>query len=104
MEFFNEILPPDESQPLQKQLRRLQGALGDFNDSSVQQEFLLGWWHKHQAATESTLAMGGLLALLHQRRQEARLQIDKMLREFTDTSTAATFKRIFKLKTETTGK
>jgi len=97
MEFFNELFPPDESQLLQRQLRRLQGALGDFNDSSVQQEFLLGWWHKHQAATDSSLAMGGLLTLLHQRRKESRQQIDKMLKEFTDSSTAATFKRIFKL-------
>lgn len=97
MEFFNELLPPDESQQLQRQLRRLQGALGDFNDSSVQQEFLLGWWHKHQAATDSSLAMGGLLTLLHQRRKESRLQIDKMLKEFTDSTTSATFKRLFKL-------
>ncbi len=104
MEFFNEILPSDKSQLLQRQLRRLQGVLGDCNDSSVQQAFLLGWWHKQQADTDSTLTMGGLIALLHQRQQEARLRINKMLSEFTDNKTAATFKHIFKLQAEATGK
>jgi len=96
MEFFNELLPLEEGQLLQKQLRRLQGRLGDYNDSSVQQRFLLDWWHKRRSGIDDALAMGGLLTLLHQRQHQARLQIDGVLQEFIGDDIAITFKRVFK--------
>lgn len=96
MEFFNELIPAKEGPLLQKQLRRLQGRLGDFNDSSVQQRFLLGWWHEGRSGIDAALAMGGLLALLYQRRHQARLLVDEVLQEFIGDDVATSFKRIFR--------
>ncbi|BBO93036.1 CHAD domain-containing protein [Desulfosarcina ovata] len=41
LEFFTSLFPPDEMKKLIKQLKQLQENLGDFNDLSVQQDFLM---------------------------------------------------------------
>ena len=43
LEFFSSLFPDDQMKMLIKQLKQLQDNLGDFNDLSVQQDFLTGY-------------------------------------------------------------
>lgn len=97
MEFFNELIPGDRSATLQKQLRRLQGRLGEFNDASVQQASLLAYREQRQPGAEISLGLGGLVSVLYQQQQQSRIFIKQSLDEFCSGPTAAIFKRTFKL-------
>ena len=97
MEFFVEIFPREEGAALQKNLRRLQSRLGEFNDASVQQKSLLTYWEQKSSGSEVALGVGGLVSILYHRQQQTRSLIEQALKEFCGGSTAATFKRTFKL-------
>ncbi len=96
MEFFAELIPPEEGAILLKLLRRLQGKLGEFNDASVQQHSLLSYWAGKKSGCEAALGLGGLVSLLYHKQQQSRLLIHQAMDGFCDGATAATFKRIFK--------
>jgi CHAD domain-containing protein len=96
MEFFSELIPKEEGAAMLKLLRRLQGRLGDFNDASVQQQFLLNYWKKKKSGSDVALGVGGLVSLLYQRQQQTRGLIEMSLEEFCGGATAATFKHAFK--------
>jgi len=98
MEFFSELIPDEVSALLNKQLRRLQGRLGEFNDASVQQSSLLGYLAQHKPAPEVMLSLGGLISILYQRQQQSRALILQSCEEFCSAATAAVFKRTFKLQ------
>ena len=104
MEFFAEIAPQDAGSAMESQLRRLQNRLGEFNDCSIQEKFLLDYWQtKNAAGGEASglaLSLGGLVAMLHHRRQEKRGKIRKAIEEFCSAPTAALFKRTFKSPSE----
>ena len=102
LEFFAEIVPQEEGEVMGEQLRRLQSRLGEFNDCSVQEKFLLDYWQRKKMAvgaevSDIALSLGALVAMLHHRRQEQRDRIWKALGEFCGASTAAMFKRTFKI-------
>ena len=101
MEFFAELIPRDKAAAMEKPLRRLQGRLGDFNDGSVQQKFLLDYWDKKQRAsggqTGMALSLGGLISILHYRRQQHREKIQEALASFLSPATAELFKQTFRL-------
>lgn len=97
MEFFNELIPKEAGAILQKQLRRLQGLLGEFNDASVQQKSLLEYREQRKPGPEVALGLGGLVSILYRHQQKARSLIGQSLGEFCSGSTAAVFKRTFKL-------
>ena len=96
MEFFSEIIPLESGDILQKQLRRLQGRLGDFNDASVQQEALLDYWNRKKPGPRLSLGLGGLVSVLYNRQQQTRGLVIQSLDEFCSASTAAAFKRTFR--------
>jgi len=96
MEFFSELIPGEEASEMQKVLRRLQGRLGEFNDSSVQQKSLLNYWEQKRSGSEVAPGLGGLVSILYHRQQQTREQIVQALEMFCGGSTAATFKRVFK--------
>ncbi len=96
MEFFDELIPETESAILQKQLRRLQSRLGDFNDASVQQASLLDYWHHGRNKTDAALGLGGLVSILYQRQQQSRALITESIDEFCSTATARIFKQTFR--------
>jgi CHAD domain-containing protein len=97
MEFFSELIAKEEGAALNKLLRRLQGRLGDFNDASVQQKSLLDYWEQHKSGSHVALGVGGLVSILYHRQQQTRALIEQSLEEFCGGSTAAAFKRTFKL-------
>ena len=86
IEFFGELLPADETEHIEKQLRRLQTSLGLFNDYSVQQRALLNYWEYKRKETgnheEIAFSLGGLVALLNQGQQAERDRSHKTLDEF----------------------
>ena len=96
MEFFSELIAREEGAMLNKLLRRLQGRLGDFNDASVQQKFLLHYWEQKKSESHNALALGGLISILYQRQQQTRTLIEESLKEFCGGATATAFKRTFK--------
>jgi CHAD domain-containing protein len=98
MEFFSEILPRIEASELISALRRLQNRLGEFNDASVQQQSLLDYWKRHDPGSAPSLGLGGLVAILYQRRSKTRATIVNELETFAGKPTAALFKRTFKLQ------
>jgi len=70
MEFFAELFPKKTMKTLIRQLKDLQDTLGQFNDYSVQQRFLMRVAEREKS--KSVLAaINGLIAVLHQR-QKAR--------------------------------
>ena len=95
MEFFSEIIPQESGDILQKQLRRLQGRLGDFNDASVQQKALLDYWNRKKPGPRLSLGLGGLISLLYNRQLQTRGLVIQALDEFCGASTSAAFKRTF---------
>jgi CHAD domain-containing protein len=97
MEFFGELIPREEGAAMLKLLRRLQGRLGEFNDASVQQRSLLNYWEQHTSRSDVALGVGGLVSILHHRQQQTRGLIEQSLEVFCSGSTAAVFKRTFKL-------
>ncbi len=54
VEFFSELLPAEETEHIEKQLRRLQNTLGLFNDYSVQQRSLLSYWERKRKEPATT--------------------------------------------------
>ena len=86
VEFFNELLPADETEYIEKQLRRLQNCLGRFNDYSVQQRALMNYWELKRKDTgncdELALSLGGLVALLNHDQQAERERFHGTLDEF----------------------
>ena len=86
VEFFSELLPADETEYIEKQLRRLQNCLGLFNDYSVQQRALMNYWELKRKDTgnydELALSLGGLVALLNHDQQAERDRFHNTLDEF----------------------
>ena len=97
MEFFAELIPPEEGGRLVKLLKRLQGRLGEFNDASVQQTSLLAYGKRTRAGGDILQALGGVVALLSRRQEQSRGLIHQALDEFCSDATAASFKELFKI-------
>ena len=101
MEFFGELIPQEKAAAMEKPLRRLQGRLGEFNDGSVQQKFLLDYWEQKQRMSVENegmaLSLGGLISILHYRRVQHRDRIQEALATFLSAATAELFKQTFRL-------
>jgi CHAD domain-containing protein len=97
MEFFSELIPGEEGAAMLKMLRRLQGRLGEFNDASMQQKALLNYWKQHKSESDVALGLGGLVSILYHRQQQTRGLIEQALEMFCEGSSAAAFKRTFKI-------
>jgi CHAD domain-containing protein len=96
MEFFAELFPKEEGAVMLRLLRRLQNRLGEFNDALVQQRNLMNYWERKRSGSGVALGVGGLVAVLYRRQQQARGLIDEALEGFCGGSTAAAFKHAFK--------
>jgi CHAD domain-containing protein len=80
IEFFQSVYPPDKVSLLVNQLKKLQDNLGEFNDLSVQQAYLLELAGKlpldqeqtRLAAARALVATGSLVNSLAVRQQEVR--------------------------------
>ena len=99
LEFFAALFPEDQMKGLIKQLKHLQENLGDFNDLSVQQHFLM----EHLATLRPqsaqvvvvSAAIGGLVARLYASHARVREQVMDAFGRFDSPENRKQFKTLF---------
>jgi len=94
LEFFASIFPPKNIVPVIRKMKELQENLGDFVDFSVQLQFLDDRLNAMPAGEKERLcaaSLGGLMATLFQKKEEARLEFHKTFRSFDNDDTAQQF-------------
>lgn len=99
LEFFTSLFPRDQMKILIKQLKQLQENLGDFNDLSVQQEFLVDYLQgiipKSPREILLAAAIGGLITRLGIEHQRVRSQFLSVFARFDDVENRNRFKTLF---------
>jgi CHAD domain-containing protein len=82
-----------------KQLKQLQENLGDFNDLSVQQEFLMQQLQRLKPRSDQTImlaaAIGGLITRLGIEHQQVRSQFLSVFDRFNSVENQRRFKTLF---------
>ncbi len=91
LEFFVDLFGHAQSRHLISDMKGLQDVLGQFNDYSVQQEFLLRHGQQPRAPTELIRTVGGLTAVLHQQQREARSRVQAAFKRFARPQVTADF-------------
>lgn len=86
LEFFSSLFPKDEMSRQVKQLKKLQDHLGRFQDICVQEETLLAFAGAMPGGTAESgrtlLAIGCLVGMLHQQKQEVRGRFAETFEDF----------------------
>lgn len=95
LDFFASLYPAKRHQRHVKALKRLQGILGNFNDYTVQQEFLLARLEE-DTGSEMDAALHGLITILYQRQLEERSKVMQALEAFAARDIHADFKTSYK--------
>ncbi|MCZ7668797.1 MAG: CHAD domain-containing protein [Chloroflexi bacterium] len=99
MEFFASLFPPDDISHLIRQLKQLQGNLGDFNDLCVQEVYLLHVARemplRSQASRDALIAIGCLVGALHQRREQVKSEFAATFNAFAAPANEALFIKCF---------
>ena len=95
MEFFAELFPKKRIRQLIKSLKKLQTILGNFNDYSVQKDFLAAYEKNHKKSADLSAAINGLIAVLHQKQVAERTKVQQAFAEFNEEKTAAEFQALF---------
>ncbi len=102
MEFFASLFPRKKMARLIKQLKKLQDNLGDFNDLSVQQEYLM-----HMAedlpiddprSRKALVATGYLVENLGHRQKEVKANFADTFTEFASPANQKSFRQLFTTK------
>jgi CHAD domain-containing protein len=96
LECFGCLFPEENVAPLARQLAKLQNRLGRYNDTSVQQDYLLKEAEKHieSGDTRLALSLGGLIGSLHHQHALLRTKVLDALEEFCRGSQAARASRL----------
>ncbi|MDX1436293.1 MAG: CHAD domain-containing protein [Anaerolineales bacterium] len=98
LEFFHSLFPAEKIDFLIKQLKRLQDNLGDFNDLSVQQGYLLGISEElpqNKQSVRTLLAVGALVGELEARQREVKEAFADTFAEFASPDNQALFNELF---------
>lgn len=99
LEFFISLFPADEMKRLIKLLKGIQDNLGEYNDLSVQQEFLIGYLEDIRPQTPRSMvraaAIGGLITRLFADRQRVRSEFLGAFASFGSEENRAAFKTLF---------
>ncbi len=91
LEFFASIFPHKTIIPVIMQLKELQENLGDFVDFAVQLRFLHEQLELMPADKLLAASTGGLMAILFQKQEEARLKFNKTFKSFDNEETSHLF-------------
>ena len=99
LEFFTSLFPADQMKNLIRQLKQLQDNLGDFNDLSVQQEFLTGYLESINPNTGHAVSLaaatGGLITHLAMEQGRVRSDFLNVFDVFSDQENRSRFKTLF---------
>jgi CHAD domain-containing protein len=90
LECFGHLFPAETVDPLARQLAKLQNVLGRFNDTSLQQKYLLqqAVGHLESGETRLALSLGGLIGSLHHEHSALRNKVSARLHRFARASNA----------------
>lgn len=80
IEFFSSLLPPKRISKFIGEMKKIQAVLGNFNDYSIQIEFLNAY--VDDSRIDMSKALSGLIAILHQKKISERNQVDAALANF----------------------
>ena len=83
MEFYFEISPERKSEVLLKRLKKMQNILGDYNDSSVQQEMLKTYQSMFEGSGPFKRQSSLMIEKLQAQHQAVRKRIEASLDDFT---------------------
>ena len=95
MEFFIPLFPTKKVKKLIKHLKVLQTILGDFNDYCVQKELLSDYDRRFGRNKSVTIAINGLIAVLHQKQIAERAKVQTAFAEFGSQQTVIEFNQLF---------
>jgi CHAD domain-containing protein len=99
MEFFTPLFPPTKIKSLIRSLKLLQDNLGNFNDYSVQQQYLGKMQAQEGVGGEKALSLsysiGALTAMLYQLQKEERGRIYANLAAFDSLDIREAFTELF---------
>ena len=99
IEFFASLFPPTKIRQLINQLKRLQDNLGDFNDLSVQQEYLLSIAGElpinDMESRRALLATGSLVESLAHQQQLVRDAFAKTFTNFASPENQELYQQLY---------
>jgi CHAD domain-containing protein len=99
LEFFTSLFPADQMKRLIKQLKQLQDNLGDFNDLSIQQDFLTEYLETITPQTPQAVilaaATGGLITHLAMDQRRVRSDFLNVFAAFSSHENKLRFKTLF---------
>lgn len=100
LEFFANLFPPKKINRLIKQLKKLQTNLGDFNDFSVQEIYLLTLADElpltDVGSKKTLVAIGSLVDALHQERLRVKAEFAQTFINFATPVNQKRFKALFR--------
>jgi CHAD domain-containing protein len=102
MEFFTSLFPRKKMTRLIRQLKKLQDNLGDFNDLSVQQEYLMHMAEElpidDPRSRKALVATGYLVENLGNRQKAVKADFAKTFTNFASPANQKSFRRLFAKK------
>ncbi len=102
VEFFSSLYPRKKIKSLIKQLKKLQDNLGDFNDLSVQEEYLLTMAQNlpltSRQSKNTLVAIGSLIEKLDAKKQTTRKAFANTFNSFSSPQNQKLFHELFALK------
>jgi CHAD domain-containing protein len=108
MEFFSSLFPRKKMTRLIKQLKRLQDNLGEFNDLSVQQEYLMHMAEElpldDAGSRKALVATGYLVENLGYKQKRVKANFADTFTEFASPANQALFRRLFATKGKKAGR
>ena len=108
MEFFTSLFPSKKISRLIKQLKKLQDNLGEFNDLSVQQEYLMHMAAElpidYRRSRKALVATGYLVENLGYEQKGVRANFAHTFTEFASQGNQYLFRRLFSEKGKKAGR
>jgi CHAD domain-containing protein len=99
LEFFESLFPPKKVARLIRQLKALQDNLGEFNDLSVQQAYLLRIAEElpvsDTRSKRALVATGYLVETLARRQQVVKASFAKTFTDFTSPGNQKLYRQLF---------
>ncbi|MCW8327837.1 CHAD domain-containing protein [Photobacterium sp. SDRW27] len=97
LEYFEPLFKTNEYQRELNTLKHLQNYLGDFNDSSVQQDFLLRYLARKKENSHSYKAVSQLLRITQREHQKSRVHVLQQLDIFLAVQTESDYEALCQL-------
>ncbi|HWL54599.1 MAG TPA: CHAD domain-containing protein [Chthoniobacteraceae bacterium] len=96
LEFFGKLFPDREVAALTRSLGKLQRQLGEFNDTSVQQAYLLKYAAAEARIQEPRIAMslGGLIAVIARKHQSLKRKVGEKLDQLSSSADVENFRKM----------